>query len=66
MYFYSIVPLTTSPQVFNELLLQTSGLTKLKADEFIGDTATKQDIKQRFKEFTYKIKMFFSFLELQN
>ncbi len=39
--------MTTSSQVFNELLLQTSGLTKLKINQFIGDTSTKQDLKQR-------------------
>jgi hypothetical protein len=40
--------MTSNPQVFNELLLQTSGTTKLKINQFICDTATKQDIKQRF------------------
>jgi len=42
--------MTSNPQVFNELLLQTSGSTKLRINQFICDTATKQDVKQRLKE----------------
>lgn len=40
--------MTTNPQVFNELLLQTSGLSKLKVNQLIGDSSTKQELKQRF------------------
>ena len=40
--------MTTNPHVFNELLLQTSGLTKLETNQFIGDSSTKQDLNQRF------------------
>jgi len=42
--------MTSNPQVFNELLLQTSGSPKLKINQFICDPATKQDVKQRFKK----------------
>ncbi|CAF4182314.1 unnamed protein product, partial [Rotaria sp. Silwood2] len=42
----NITQMTINPQAFNELLLQTSGLTKLKSNQFIGDSSTKQDIKQ--------------------
>ena len=41
--------MATSPQVFNELLLKTSGLAKLTVNQIIGDSSTKQDIKQRLK-----------------
>lgn len=41
--------MATSPQVFNELLLRTSCLEKLKVNQFIGDSSTKQDTKQRLK-----------------
>ncbi|CAF3729180.1 unnamed protein product [Rotaria sordida] len=42
----NVTQITTNPQVFNELLLQTSGLIKLKQNQFIGDSSTKQDLKQ--------------------
>ncbi|CAF1382169.1 unnamed protein product [Rotaria sp. Silwood1] len=42
----NITQMTTNPQTFNELLLQTSGLTKVKSNQFIGDGSTKQDLKQ--------------------
>lgn len=52
----SIPPTTTNPQSFNDLIRQSSGLTKLKADRFIIVDSTKQDIEQRMEKLTKSIK----------
>lgn len=52
----STPPITTNPQVFNELLLQTSGLIKLRANQLIADNSTKQDINQRIEKLENSIK----------
>jgi len=54
--------MTSNPQVFNELLLQTSGSPKLKINQFICDPATKQDVKQRFKKNIIRKKIILFFL----
>ncbi|CAF2069418.1 unnamed protein product [Rotaria magnacalcarata] len=51
----NIAPLTTNSLVFNELLLQTSGLTKLKLNQFICNSSIKQELKQKIHSLTLSI-----------
>lgn len=60
IYFCSTPPMATNPQVFNELLLQTSNLPKLKLNQFIGDSSTKQELKQKSLEMNNFILIVFS------
>ncbi|CAF0796613.1 unnamed protein product [Adineta ricciae] len=54
------VPLTTTPEIFNQSLLQSSNLSKLKADQFVVDNSTKQDLKQKIDTLTENINQFVS------
>jgi hypothetical protein len=42
--------------MFNELILQISGLSKLKNNQLIADNSTKQDINQRIEKLEISIK----------
>ena len=53
---FSIPSITTTPQLFNDLIRQSSGLTKLKADKFIVVESTKQEIEQRMEKLNNSIK----------
>ncbi len=52
----TIPPITTNSQMFNELILQISGLSKLKNNQLIADNSTKQDINQRIEKLEISIK----------
>jgi hypothetical protein len=60
-YLFSIPLLTTKPIVFNDLLLQTSGLPNLKANKIIVDDTTINDSTINALRKKYISKMFLHF-----
>src|SRR5262245_26610380 len=54
-FSFSMPPTTNNSQSFNDLIRQSSGLTRLKADKFIVVESTKQEIEQRIEKLTNNI-----------